>query len=359
MQALILAGGEGTRLRPLTIYTPKPVVPIVNRPFLHYQIELLKRVGVTDITLCLSYQPDKIQDLFGEGEGLGVKIRYTLEKSPLGTAGAYKYAEKYLTDTTIVFNGDVLTDIDLAEVIAYHRERKSDATIVLTPVADPSAYGVVETDGDGRVLRFLEKPQPGTTNSKAINAGIYLLEPRVLGYIQAGEKVMFEYHVFPALLEHKEKFYAYTSPAYWLDIGTPQRYWQANDDLINGRVKLFEIERLPLKAQTGALAGALAYATGTGALTELPPRIDARSVIDPSCAIKPGAEIINSVLGPNCIVEERARIENSVLLANTRIGKQSEVRNSIIGRSTIIGRNSRIDSATLGDKSALTDYSIV
>lgn len=355
MQALILAGGEGTRLRPLTIHTPKPVVPIVNRPFLCYQIELLKRAGITDITLCLSYQPDKIQDLFGEGEGMGVKIRYTLEKSPLGTAGAYKHAEEYLTDTTIVFNGDVLTDIDLTEVITYHQERKSDATIVLTPVEDPSAYGVVETDAGGHVLRFLEKPQPGTTESKAINAGIYLLEPRVLNYIPANEKVMFEYHVFPALLEHKEKFYAFESPAYWLDIGTPQRYWQAHHDLLNGRLHLLDIERPPLKAQTGTLTTAGA----SGALSDAPPRVDARSVVEASCTVKPGAEIINSVLGPNCIVEERARIENSVVLAGARISKQAEVRNSIIGRSAIIGRNARIDGATLGDKSALTDYSIV
>src|SRR5262249_39384839 len=145
-QALILAGGEGVRLRPLTIHTPKPIVPLANRPFLHYQLALLKRAGIRDITLSLSYQPDKIEGVFGDGEDLGLRIRYVVEATPMGTAGAYRYSQERLDQTTIVFNGDILTDINIAEIIAYHREKKAAATIALAPVENPSAYGLVETD---------------------------------------------------------------------------------------------------------------------------------------------------------------------------------------------------------------------
>lgn len=343
MQALILAGGEGTRLRPLTIYTPKPVVPIVNRPFLYYQIDLLKRAEIKEITLSLSYQPNKISDIFGEGDEYGVKIYYTVEASPLGTAGAYKNAQEHLTETAVIFNGDVLTDINIADVLAYHREKNAAATIVLTPVENPSAYGLVETETDGRVRRFLEKPKPEEITCNTINAGLYILEPRILDYIPAGEKFSFEYQLFPALLANNEPFFAYTMSDYWLDIGTPQRYLQANDDLINGRIKTFEVERKPVNAN------------GEGD----PIKVDARSVIDSNCSIKPGVEIINSVIGANCVIEDRVKIENSVLLAGVHISKAAEIRNSIIGKSSIIGRNSRIHGATLGDKSTLTDYTII
>src|SRR5262245_17057029 len=318
MQALILAGGEGTRLRPLTIHTPKPVVPIVNRPFLYYQLDILKRAGINDITLSLSYQPNKIADIFGEGEELGLKIRYAVEASPLGTAGAYKNAQEQLKTTAVVFNGDILTDIDLARVVAYHRSKKAAATIVLTPVENPSAYGLVETESDGQVRRFLEKPKPEEITCNTINAGVYILEPHVLDYIPAGEKFSFEYQLFPALLAADEQFYAYTWTGYWIDIGAPHRYLQANKDLINGRLKSFDVARPTLtinKADAEAI------------------KIDARSVIDPSCVFKPGVEVINSALGPNCVVEERARIENSVLLAGARVGKAAEISDSVVGKS--------------------------
>lgn len=349
MQALILAGGEGTRLRPLTIYTPKPVVPIVNRPFLYYQIDLLKRAGIKEITLSLSYKPDKISDIFGDGEDSGVKIYYAVESSPLGTAGAYKNAEEHLSQTAVVFNGDVLTDIDIAKVVAYHRERNAAATIVLTPVENPSAYGLVETEADGRVRRFLEKPKPEEITCNTINAGIYVLEPHILKYIPTDEKFSFEYQLFPALLANNEPFFAYTMSDYWLDIGTPQRYWQANDDLLNGRIHSFEVERIPVTTAS----------TSNLAADAEPAKVDSVSVLDSSCSLKPGVEIINSVLGANCIIEERAKIENSVVLAGARIGKAAEIRNSIIGKSAIIGRNSKVDGVVLGDKSSLTDYSIV
>ena len=200
MQALILAGGKGTRLRPLTVYTPKPIVPICNRPFLLYQIDTLKRAGITDITLSLSYQPHKIEQQLGDGSDFGVNLKYTVEPQPMGTAGAYKYAEDLIREPTVVFNGDILTDLDLKAVIREHNERRATATIVLTPVENPSAYGLVETETDGRVRRFLEKPKPDEITVNTINAGTYILEPRVLDYIPVGENHSFEYGLFPSLL---------------------------------------------------------------------------------------------------------------------------------------------------------------
>lgn len=343
MQALILAGGEGTRLRPLTIYTPKPVVPIVNRPFLFYQLDLLKHAQVHDVTLALSYQPNKIADLLGNGLEQGMTIRYAVETTSLGTAGAYKNSQEHLTQTTVVFNGDIFTDINLADVIAFHREKQAAATIVLTTVVQPEAYGVVESDETGRVLRFREKPSPDEITTNTINAGIYVLEPHLLDRIPAGEKFTFEYHLFPALLAANEPFYAYVWPGYWSEIGTPQRYLQANLDVLNERIQTLKPERKPLNLPTGESESV---------------RIDQRSVVDPSCLIKPGVEIINSVVGPNCVLEERARIEHSVLLASARVGKSAEITGSVIGKSAIIGRNAKVADAILGDKSSLTDYTI-
>src|SRR6202790_3539410 len=178
MKAILLAGGKGTRLRPLTIHTPKPIVPIFERPFLHYQLDLLRQVPeIDEVVLSLNYQPRRIEEIFGDGGDTGLSIRYVVEPVPLGTAGAVRYAGESLHESVVVFNGDVLTEVDVAAVIRLHRERKAKATIVLTPVDNPGAYGLVESDAEGNVLRFLEKPDPQQITSNTINAGIYVLEP--------------------------------------------------------------------------------------------------------------------------------------------------------------------------------------
>ncbi|MCI0490279.1 MAG: NDP-sugar synthase [Blastocatellia bacterium] len=342
MQSLILAGGKGTRLRPLTMHTPKPMVPIANRPFLLYQMELLKRARVSDVILSLSYQPQKIEHKLTDGTDYGVRISYTVEASPLGTAGAYRNAAGLINETTVVFNGDVLTDIDLSDVIAYHREREAVATIVLAPVPNPSDYGLVETDEQGHVRRFVEKPKPEEITCDTINAGIYILEPRVLDYIPEGEPFMFEYEVFPRLLASGEPFFGYVWRDYWRDIGTPASYLQANLDVIAGRVKLLD---LPSRER--------------GDKFDETVELDARSVVDPSCTIKAGVRIINSVVGGNCYIEDRARIENSVVRGGTRIGPNATVSGAVVGKSCHIGRMVTVEGAVLGDKSVLTDYSQV
>jgi mannose-1-phosphate guanylyltransferase len=341
MQGLILAGGKGTRLRPLTMHTPKPIVPIANQPFLLYQLELLKRADVRDVILSLSYQPQKIEDKLGDGTDYNVRVSYAVEASPLGTAGAYRNAASLISETTVVFNGDVLTDIDLNDVIRFHRERQATATIVLTPVPNPTAYGLVETEKDGRVRRFLEKPKPEEVTCDTINAGIYILEPRVLEYVPEGEPFMFEYGVFPELLAREEPFFAYTWRGYWRDIGTASSYLRANLDVIAGRVPLLQ----PASSERGEKFDATA-------------EIQPPSAVDPSCTLKAGVQIINSVVSRNCYIEERARIENSVVRGGTRIGAGSIVQGAVIGKGCHIGRAVEVgEGAVLGDKSVVTDYS--
>src|SRR3979411_2179770 len=197
MKAILLAGGKGTRLRPLTIHTPKPIVPIFDRPFLHYQLDLLKQVPDIDEAIpSLNYQPRRIEEIFGDGGESGLGIRYVVEPAPLGTAGAVRYAGEAIRESVVVFNGDVLTQIDLKAVIALHRERQATATIVLTPVDNPTAYGLVETDTDSRIRRFLEKPKADEITCNNINAGTYILEPKVLDLIPAGENHSLDYGFF-------------------------------------------------------------------------------------------------------------------------------------------------------------------
>lgn len=346
MQAVILAGGKGTRLRPLTVYTPKPIVPLVNRPFLLYQIDILRRAGITDITLSLSYQPDKIEHILGDGSEVGVKLRYITEPSPLGTGGAYRFAADEIRETTVVLNGDILTDIDIAKIIKFHRDNKAEATLALMPVANPAAYGLVETGKDSRILRFLEKPKAEDLERlkiNTINAGIYILEPTILDLISLGENHSFEYQVFPEILRQKKPFYAYImKDQYWRDIGVPASYLAVHHDFLNGAIKGFEIER----------DGVADVATAAV--------VDSASILGENAVIKPNARITNSVIGPGVHIEEKAVVENSVIWAHTRVASSAEISGAIIGRNCHIGRNAIVSEGTvLGDKTTLTDYTRV
>src|SRR6476661_2446425 len=238
MKAILLAGGKGTRLRPLTIHAPKPIVPIFDRPFLHYQLDRLKQVAeIDEVILSLNYQPRRIESIFGDGGDSGLGIKYVVEPSPLGTAGAVRYAGESLRESVVVFNGDVLTNIDLGKVIAMHRERRAVATIVLTPVDNPSAYGLVETDAQNNILRFLEKPNADEITCNTINAGIYVLEPETFDRIPKDTPWSIERSFFPSLIERGETFVAYVYDGYWIDIGTPEKYMQVHRDVMDGHYK--------------------------------------------------------------------------------------------------------------------------
>lgn len=342
MKGLILAGGKGTRLRPLTINTPKPVVPVANSPFLLYQIDLMRSGGIEEIILSLSYQPRKIEDLLKDGSDYGVWIRYAVEGTPLGTGGAFKNAEEQIDSTTVVFNGDVLTSIDLSAVIARHREKGAVATLVLTPVENPSAYGLVETSADGWVQRFVEKPGPDEITCNTINAGIYVLEPSVLNYMPKGEPYSFERGLFPTLLEHKEPVLSFVMDSYWIDIGTPRKYLEVHQDIL---AKKFASPRVsPSALDRAALAA--------GAM------VDEKSIIDQDVTIRNGVRIENSVIGRNCKIDEGAQIIDSVVWSGNTIDADARVTGSIVGKGCYIGRSATLrDGVVLGDKTVVTDYS--
>ena len=349
MKAILLAGGKGTRLRPLTIHTPKPIVPIFNRPFLHYQIDLLKQIPeIDEVILSLNYQPRRIEEVFGDGSDVGIKIRYVVEPMPLGTAGAVKYAGDNLTESVVVFNGDVLTQLDLAAVIRLHRERKARATIVLTPVDNPTAYGLVETDADGNIRRFLEKPKAEEITTNHINAGIYVLEPETFDRIPKDVAWSIERSYFPSLIERGETFVAYVYNGYWIDIGTPEKYTQVHRDIMDGRYLAAPF--LDLAAPRTSIAADARIEEG--AVVEGP------CFIDEGVLIKAGARIgPYSVIGRQTQVEEDATIEASILWPNCRVSRDASVRDAILGRNCHLGRHVTVDGgAVLGDKTTLTDY---
>ncbi|MFA5911514.1 MAG: NDP-sugar synthase [Vicinamibacterales bacterium] len=349
MKAILLAGGKGTRLRPLTLHTPKPVVPIFDRAFLHYQIDLLKQVPeIDEVILSLNYQPRRIEEVFGDGAGTGVRLRYVVEPAPLGTGGAIRYAAQGATDTIVVFNGDVMTSVDVNAVVKLHRDRQAKATIVLTPVDNPTAYGLVETEPDGRVRRFLEKPNPDEITCDTINAGIYVLEPDTFDRIPKDVSYSIERSYFPSLIERQEMFVAYVERGYWIDIGTPEKYIQVHRDMFDGKFS----------------GGVFATADPGKPVVSPDARIEDGVELHTPCFIDAGAHVKSgarigpyTVLGRSVIVEESANLENTIVWPNTRIGQSAIVHGPIIGRNCHIGRNAVMKSASvIGDKTLLTDY---
>jgi len=355
MKAILLAGGKGTRLRPLTIHTPKPIVPIFDRPFLHYQLDLLKQVPEIDqVILSLNYQPRRIEEIFGDGADSGIAIRYVVEPAPLGTAGAVRYAGESLHESVVVFNGDVLTQVDLGSVIALHRERKAKATIVLTPVENPSAYGLVETDERSNIRRFLEKPNADEITCDTINAGIYVLEPGTFDRIPKDTPWSIERSFFPSLIDRDETFVAYVYRGYWIDIGTPEKYIQVHRDIMDAKyIGHRGRQAAPFAAGPKTACVSPEARVEDGAILEGP------CFIDEGVVVKAGARIgPYSVIGRQCYVEEHAVLEHAIVWANCRISQEAIVRRSILGRHCHIGRSAIVeDGVVLGDKSVVTDYS--
>jgi NDP-sugar pyrophosphorylase family protein len=307
MKAIVLAGGEGTRLRPLTWTTPKPLLPIVNRPFLEHQLSWLAGHGVTEVVLSLGYR----SDAFAGRSFSDLPVQVAAEPEPLGTAGAIRFAAEVggVTSRFLVCNGDVLTDLDVSALVRFHEEREAEATIALTRVDDPSAFGVVPTDDDGRVLRFVEKPPPGEAPTDWINAGTYVLEPSVIDDIPAGRAVSIEREIFPGLLARKGRLYALPSAAYWLDIGTPAKYLEANAD---------RLER-----------------SGAG------------SLIGPGAAVAPGAAVDGSVLGAGVVVEAGAKVVRSVLFDGARIGAGAEVTDSVVAAGAVVEAGAAVSGVSI------------
>ena len=339
MKAVILVGGEGTRLRPLTYSTVKAMVPVLNRPFIEYVIRHLSNHGISEVILALGYKPDSLVDYFGDTSQLGVELVYSVEAEPLGTAGAVKNAEQYIDGTFLVMNGDVFTDIDIADLLEFHRSKGAKVTIALTSVDDPTRFGVVETTDEQRITRFVEKPSWDQVTSSLINAGIYVLDYEILERIPQGERFMFETDVFPTLLADGEPVFGYVADTYWIDTGTPEKYLQLSRDLLHGRSNqvAFEAADIRIDEQTSVHPEA---------------RLTAPILVDKECTIGKGVCLKGPVvMGAGCSIRDGATIENSILWQKVSVGEQAVLRDCIVASNNHVEDNVRVEGATINDNS--------
>ncbi|MBF6612879.1 MAG: NDP-sugar synthase [Chloroflexi bacterium] len=355
MKAVILVGGQGTRLRPLTNNTPKPLIPLVNRPFLDHVLFLLRTHGIRDVILAMSYLSENFEQAYGDGSHLDMNLTYVHEVEPLGTGGAIKNVESALTpgESFLVFNGDILTDLDLEDMARYHRENNSICTISLTSVEDPSAYGVVDMDQTGRIERFTEKPRREEATSNWVNAGTYILEPQALDYIPQGQHYMVEFSLFPTLLAEGKPLYGYRTGAYWLDIGTPAKYLQAQTEILSGRLKY----HLP---PDGERMGELVWA-GEGTFVDSGARITGPAVLGKHCQIEAGASITGPVvLGDGCRVEKEAHLEHMVAWNNVVFGPGSHSHECIVGSNASIGDGCEVSGTSIiGDNAVVGACAVI
>jgi mannose-1-phosphate guanylyltransferase len=334
MQALILAGGEGTRLRPLTSTVPKPVVPLVDRPFIAFMLEWLQSHGVEDIVISCGHMAAGVRNVLGDGTAFGVRLRYVEEPQPLGTGGALKFAESLLDDRFFMLNGDVLTDLDLTAQLEQHERTGATATLALTPVEDPTNYGLVRTDEDGSVTEFVEKPSPDQIDTRNISAGVYVLERRVLDMLEREQPASIERDVFPQLVGNG--LYGCVSEDYWLDIGTPERYLEATFDILEGTV-----------------GTAFAQRTGGNYLVveqsvENLGRIIPSALVGSGCEIADGARVGGRVvLEQGVMVGQGTTIERAVVLRGAEIGDNCTLRGCIVGGGVRIGDNTHVEGLSV------------
>ncbi|HBV96677.1 MAG: nucleotidyltransferase [Peptococcaceae bacterium BICA1-7] len=350
MKAIIMAGGEGSRLRPLTCNRPKPMVPVMNRPMMAYIVELLKKHGITDIGVTLQYMPESIRDYFGNGSEFGVNMRYYVEETPLGTAGSVKNAATFLDDTFIVISGDALTDFDLSRATQFHGEKGSVATLVLTRVDTPLEYGVVITDRKGAITQFLEKPSWGEVFSDTVNTGIYVLEPQVLDYIEEGQIFDFSKDLFPLLLKEGKSINGVVLEGYWCDIGNLQQYLQAHLDTLSEKVKI----NIPALWKEGVY-------TSPGVEIDDSAIIKGPAFIGENCKIGAEARIDSfTVLGSNSIVGERATIKRSIAWSGAYIGSGAALRGAIMGSRVQVQNGSGIyEGAVIGSDTVIKENCII
>jgi mannose-1-phosphate guanylyltransferase len=343
MKAVILVGGEATRLRPLTCNTTKIMIPVLNRPFFEHLVGYLKAHNIVDIVLAVGKSPEQIQDYFGDGSKLGVRLTYSIENRPLGTAGAVKNAERFLDDSFIVLNGDIFTDIDLSRMMRLHRKNKAIASLALTPVEDPTIYGVVETDSEGRAKRFIEKPSRDRVTSNMINAGIYILEPDILSYIAPNTFSMFERDVFPALLEKGQVLYGYPFRDYWIDIGTPDKYLKLHHDLLRRYIgnKGIKFEGESFVHSSAQIEGPAII--GEGCSIDRNSIVRGPAVLGARCRVEEGAVVEGAVLWQDCQISKGAKLRNCLVACRCRIGEESEIPDGcILGDDVLVGRGSEV-----------------
>lgn len=351
VKAVIMAGGEGTRLRPLTTSLPKPMLPMAGRPMAERVILLLRKHGIEEIIVTVAFLANTIRTYFGDGSEFGVSIEYATEESPLGTAGSVLNAREALDERFLVISGDVLTDIDLGALIRFHDEHEAAATLALKPMENPLEFGIVITDEEGRIERFLEKPTWGQVFSDRVNTGIYVLEPSVLDVIEPGRPTDFSSEVFPALLEAGRPLYGFTTERYWEDVGTIEAYLKAHADVLD-RVVDVDIGAFPLRDSVWVGEGATIDPTAT---------IDAPVLIGDNCRIGPGAQVgPYTVLGANVRVAENAAIERSVVHENCFVGSGVTARGSVVGRSSELRQGAHLgEGVVIGDHCRIGRFAVI
>ncbi|HET8567738.1 MAG TPA: sugar phosphate nucleotidyltransferase [Candidatus Limnocylindria bacterium] len=345
MLAVVMAGGEGSRLRPLTINRPKPMVPIANKPCLGHIFDLLRRYGVNDAYVTLQYLASVIQDAYGDGTSVGMRLRYSVEETPLGTGGSVRQLGDALSETFLVISGDALTDIDLSKVIAFHKEKQAAVTLTLYRVPDPLEYGVVITAQDGRITKFLEKPSWGEVFSDTINTGIYVIEPRVLERYPIGQKFDFSQDLFPQLLAEGERLFGYVAEGYWTDVGNIGEYVRANADVLRGRVKVE-----PLGAEIAP-----------GVFVEPDVQVNPAALVMGPAYLGRGVNVSGGaqIVGPTVIrdyvtVDAGAIVDRSIVWRNSYIGERAEIHGAIVGRQCALKAR-----AVLEEGSVVGDHSVV
>jgi mannose-1-phosphate guanylyltransferase len=339
MKAVVLVGGEGTRLRPLTFTTPKSLLTIANQPFLERQLAWLESHGVDDVVLSLGYLPDAFTRHFPEGRFGGVRLSYAVEGKPLGTAGGIRYAAGEIDERFVVCNGDILTDLDLGSMVRFHEASGAEATIALTEVEDPSAFGVVPTRSDGEVVGFIEKPPPGLAPTNWINAGIYVLEPTLLKRIPPRVNVSIEREVFPRMVDKRGALFAFSGRGYWLDMGTPAKYLQAHTDALAGH-----LGRTPAP---GAVEGPSGVWRQGDAFVDPDAQLLAPVLLGAGSRVESGATVEASVVGPGAAVGTGVRIERSVLHAGAQVCERSVVTDSVLGADSILKPEGELTDLTL------------
>jgi mannose-1-phosphate guanylyltransferase / phosphomannomutase len=351
VKAVVMAGGEGTRLRPLTSNQPKPMVPICGKPCMEHIIELLREHGFDEVIVTVAFLPQAIRSYFGSGESLGLDIGYSVEESPLGTAGSVRLAAPALDDTFLVISGDALCDIDLSKIVEFHKEKGAAVTIGLKSVDNPLEFGIVVTDEEGRVERFLEKPSWGQVFSDTINTGIYVLEPEVLKHIPIDRPYDFSKELFPLLLEMGRPLYGYVCDGYWQDIGNLDQYRQANFDALDEKVRL-KIPGIRLRRNIWI---------GEGVDVDDLDGIDGPAFLGNYTRVAPGATVgPYSVLGASVTLRENARTDRSVIDASTYLGRSSLVEGAILGRNCDVRSHVRIhEGVAIGDEVRLGEQSVI
>jgi mannose-1-phosphate guanylyltransferase/phosphomannomutase len=351
MKAVVMAGGEGTRLRPLTSDQPKPMVPIVGKPCMEHIVELLRRHGFEDIVVTLAFMPQAIRGYFGAGESHGVSIRYSVEEAPAGTAGSVKLAEDALDEPFLVISGDALCDIDLAKLVRFHEEKHALATIGLKSVDNPLEFGIVVTDDDGRIERFLEKPSWGQVFTDTINTGIYVVDPEVLRHVPADRPFDFSKELFPLLLEMGKPLYGFVAEGYWQDIGTLDQFRQANFDALEGRVRL-DIQGVRLRGNIWVGEGV--------ELADLE-AVEGPAYLGNYCRIGTRASVgPYSVLSSSVTLRDHARTTRSVIDSSTYVGRSALVEGAIVGKSCDIRPHARLqEGSAIGDSCTIGEQSVV